>query len=305
MAIQNGVTTCHDHDKVADMSEAKEAIVEITEDTFERDVLERSRTVPVVVDFWAPWCQPCVMLAPVLHKLAEEYAGRVVVAKANVDQMPASAGRFGVMSIPAVLAFRDGAIANSFVGVLPESVIRNFFEGLLPTEAERLSAVAKELETSDPDAAIVAHRAAIAASGPLDAAPRLALARFLLSLDRQTDAQVIVDELEQRGYLEPEAEALKSELVLKRGGEAAGSLDAARARVQQNPDDFNACFLLAEALAASGAQAEALEIALDLVERDRHGVGENARKLMIAIFNLLPADSPLAAEFRRKLSVVL
>src|SRR5262249_23043205 len=106
-------------------------------------------------------------------------------------------------------------------------------------------------------------------------------------------------------YLESEAETIKAQLTLKHGAEEAGSVDKARAAALAKPADLAARFRLAEALAAAGQRAEALEIALELVERDRAGVGEEARKLMIAIFNLLPADSELAAEYRRRLSFVL
>ncbi len=287
------------------MSEPQESVLETSDEAFEKDVLARSGELPVVVDFWAPWCQPCLMLAPALEKAAADFSGRIVLVKANVDQMPVAASRFGVMSIPAVLAFRAGKIVNSFVGVLGEPAIRSFFEGLLPTEAERLAEEAKALESTDPQAAIATYRAAVAASGPLDARAAVALARFLLHQGQTAEAQALIDDLEQRGYLEPEAEAVKAQLVLNRGAADAGSVEAARQRASASPNDLHARFQLAEALAAADEHEQALAIALDLVERDRRGAGEDARKLMIAIFNLLPIDSPLAAEYRRKLSLAL
>ena len=111
-------------------------IVETTDATFEQDVLERSRKVPVVVDFWAEWCRPCHLLAPMLERLAARFAGRFVLVKANTDQTQAAASQFRVQGIPAVFGFRDGELSDSFVGVPPESQIELWIEQLLPTEAE-------------------------------------------------------------------------------------------------------------------------------------------------------------------------
>ena len=111
-------------------------VIEATEETFAREVIERSSTLPVVVDFWAPWCGPCRLLSPVLEKLAGEYAGKFLLAKVNIDENPNLASQFGVRSIPAVFGVRDGAVVDAFMGVQPESVIRTWINRLLPTEAE-------------------------------------------------------------------------------------------------------------------------------------------------------------------------
>jgi putative thioredoxin len=272
---------------------------------FEREVIERSKEVPVVVDFWAEWCGPCRTLGPVLERLAVEYAGRFVLAKADVDQMPGIAAQFGASAIPAVFALRDGRIVDGFVGALPEPQIRTFLDGILPGPAELLAREAAQLSASDPDAAEAKYREAIAQAGARDAAPKIGLARLLLDRGRADEARAILDDLETRGYLEPEAERIKAELTLRQAAPATGSLDAARAEAAAHPDDLAARLRLAEALAAAGQHAEALEIALDLVERDRHGVGEEARKLMLAVFQVLPPDSPLVTDFRRRLSFVL
>jgi putative thioredoxin len=204
-----------------------------------------------------------------------------------------------------VLAFRNGQPVDAFVGVVPESQVRAFFERVMPTIAEQRVAEARQLEATDPDAALAKYREAVADSGPLESAARIALAAFLLARGMLDECHAQIAELEQRGYLEPEAEQVKARLLLERGSHEAGSLEQARAKVRAHPDDFAARLHLAEALAAAGEHAEALETALDLVERDRKGTGEAARKLMIAIFNLLSNDSPLAADFRRRLSFVL
>lgn len=286
------------------MSEPSPYILEARRETFQQEVAERSREVPVVLDFWAAWCQPCRMLTPVLERLAREYAGRFLLVKVNTEEMPEMAQAFGVTSIPAVYALRDGQILDAFAGVQPEATIRAFLDRLLPSNAEQLAAEAVRLEAEDPRGAIARYTAALG-EDPNLAAARIGLGRVYLSLNRPDEARAQIEALERRGFLEPEAETLKARLVLQAGGTEAGGVAAARAALAANPGDRHSQFQLAEALAAAGQYAEALELGLDLVERDRAGVGEEARKLMLAVFQTLPADDPLAADFRRRLSFVL
>ena len=279
-------------------------VIEVTAKTFQQDVIERSHSVPVVIDFWATWCGPCRMLGPVLEKLAQEYDGKFLLAKVDTDAESELANQFGVRSIPAVFAVRNGTAVDGFVGVQPESVIRTWIDRLLPTAAETLAAQARSLERSDPKAAEGKYSEAIAIDPELTQA-QTGLARIAMQQGRLEEAQARILGLERRGFLEPEAEKIKAEMTLRLQAGQAGGVDAARTALAANPDDPNLKFQLAEALAAAGQYADALALCLELVERDRKGIGEKGRQTMVAIFQLLPPDSEFVTEYQRQLSLVL
>jgi putative thioredoxin len=279
-------------------------IIEVTQEGFERDVVERSMEVPVVLDFWAQWCAPCRMLGPVLEKLAREFDGQFVLAKADTERLPEIAAALGVRSIPAVFGLRNGRVVDSFIGALPEAAVRAWLEALLPTPSERLVAEAKALESSDAKSAEAKYRKAIELA-PHEPLAKFGLAGLLFDRGRLAESQAIVTELEKRGFLEPEAEKLKAELTLRLQAKEAGGLEAARAAVAADPKNTGLQLKLAEALAAAGQYPEALDLCLALVEQDRKGVGEDARKTMLNIFQLLPEDSELVSEYRHKLALAL
>jgi putative thioredoxin len=284
-------------------------IVEAQADTFQQEVVDRSRELPVVVDFWAQWCQPCRLLAPILEKLAVEYGGKFLLVKADTDRLPDAATQFGVQSIPAVYGLRGGELVDMFVGVLSETQIRAWLDRLLPSPAELLLAEARPLEAIDPAGAEAKYRQAIELAPEL-AAARIALATLLVSAassdeGRTSEARALIDQLSGRGFLEPEAQRVKALLDLEAHGLQAGGLDECRAAAEAEPGNMELQLKLAESLAAHGEYATALELALRIVETDRKQSREPARKLMIDIFQLLPGDSELTSAFRRKLSMAL
>jgi putative thioredoxin len=279
-------------------------VIEATRANFEQEVIERSRSVPVVVDFWAPWCGPCRLLGPVLEKLAQEYAGRFILAKVDTDRDPEVAAPFGVRSIPVVFGLRGGEVLDSFVGVQPENAIRAWIDRLLPTRAETLVAEGRHLELSDPATAQAKYGEALSLDADSIAA-QTGLARIALEQGRLEEASARIASMERSGFLESEAEKVKAELTLHLQAQHAGSVESARAAEAASPDDPLLKLQLAEALAASGQYADALALCLALVERGRKGVREEARQTMVAIFQLLPAGSDLVAEYQRRLSVAL
>ena len=286
------------------MSDKSPWIVETSHQTFQQDVIDRSGDVPVVIDFWAEWCQPCRLLGPILDKLADELQGKFVLVKANTDQMPDVAASFGVSSIPAVFALREGKVVDRFLGLLPEPQIRAWLERLIPSPAENLAAEARGLEQTDPQAAEASYRETIQLM-PSEASAKVGLARMLLAQDRLQEGRQVIDELAAAGLLDAEGERLEAELVIGLEGKQAGSVQECRAAAEAAPDNLQIQLKLAKSLAAAGEHEEAMQVCLALIQKDRHGLGEQARELMVYVFHLLGPESELASDYRRKLTMVL
>jgi len=278
--------------------------VNVTITNFEDEVVRRSMDVPVVIDFWAPWCEPCRQLAPLLEQLATEYAGRFVLAKVDIDQQQDLAMAFGVQSIPHVIAVDQGRPVDQFLGVRSEVELREFVDALLPSPARQLANKGLSLEADDPQAAETAYRESLELEPDNDEV-RIRLAAVLLKQDRQDECRRIVEQLEQRGFLEPEAESIKAQLELKTGAAEAGGLEAARQAVRDHPDDLSWQIKLADALAVANKYEEALSLCLSLIERDRAGIGDEAKQTILAIFESLGPQSELVSEYRRKLATLL
>ncbi|MCA9191489.1 MAG: tetratricopeptide repeat protein [Planctomycetales bacterium] len=280
-------------------SQTRKWVVEATEESFVGDVFQRSQLVPVIVDFWAPWCAPCRILGPTLEALAEEFAGQFVLVKANVDELPGSASQFSVSGIPAVFAIMHEKVVDTFQGALPEPAIREWLGAIL-RNAELQAAIAK-LE-DHPEQAELELRALLA-TDPNRAEVSIALADALLRMGRLDDAKAIIEQLEKRGFLEPEAERLKAQLDL--AGKEQLDVDSLRREAAADPESYVKQFALAEALAGRHEYQSAFDICLRLVEKDRHQTGEQARALMVEVFRVLPDDSPLTSDYRRRLSMLL
>ncbi|UUO08578.1 tetratricopeptide repeat protein [Blastopirellula sp. J2-11] len=279
-------------------------IVEVTPENFETEVLERSREAPVIVDFWGAWCQPCQMLMPILEKLAVEMAGKFYLAKADTEVVPQLAAQFNVQGVPAVFALRDGAVVDFFDGMRPEEFVRSWIERQLPSQAESLLAEVRNTLGADPQEVERKLQQAIELDPKLDIA-KIMLAEHYYDQHRNEEAAAMITALEERGFLEPEAEKVKAALELRKLGDAAGGVDACRAELAASPEDAEKLLKLAEALAAAGQFEESLETALAVVRKDRAAYGETARQLMVDIFRQLADDEELVNDYRRKLATAL
>lgn len=270
---------------------------------FQQVVIEGSRKVPVIVDFWAEWCGPCRMLKPILEKLAEEFQGKFILAKVDSDKNQEIASQYGVRGIPNVKAFLDGEIVDEFSGALPESEVRAFLQRVLPSPADTLRIAAGQARDQGDAAQALQLLAEASKLDPNNEAVRLEAADILLELGELGEARRLFDSVSPLTRMEDQARQVEARLSFAEagGGDEAELLSHLAAR----PDDLDARLRLAKLLIANGRHRDGLEQLLDLVRRDRAWNDEAARKAMLAVFDLLGGEDPLVAEFRRKLARAL
>ena len=295
-----------------------ELITDGTDATFMSDVIEPSKSVPVIVDFWAPWCGPCRQLLPALEKVVRAEGGKVKMVKINIDENPGISGQLRVQSIPAVFAFKDGQPIDGFMGGQPDSELKKFvgrLTGSVDTEAESnalLERAMESLQKGDVGGAAQDLAKSLQAF-PENAVALAALARLYLNGGAPEQAQALLDNapdsiadhsdiVSVRAALELQGEAASVEPEIDDAPDATAPLKAA---VEASPDDLDARLELAKALAAAGDHEGAIEHCLYSVAKNRAHDDEAARKFLITIFAAEGSDSELAKSGRARLSSIL
>ncbi|MBO9339725.1 MAG: tetratricopeptide repeat protein [Chloroflexus sp.] len=266
------------------------AVIDVSEATFEREVLQRSQTVPVVIDFWAPWCGPCRVLGPTLERLAREADGAWVLAKINVDENPRLAQMFRVQGIPAVKAVYQGKIVDEFTGALPESQVRAWLKRIVPDRNADLLAMAQALEATNPAEAIARYRL-ILGQDPKNETALFNLGR-LLTLRGDPEGITTLKQV-------PAGSPFGGRAI---AGLAIADLVSAPTEPAEGSEGL---YRQAAAAVRNGDYTTAIEHLLTLVGRDRAFRDDGARKALLGLFALLGDDHPLVGPARRRLANLL
>jgi putative thioredoxin len=282
-------------------------IKDATTASFSAEVITESARQPVLVDFWAPWCEPCKQLAPILEKTVKAAGGKVKLVKMNIDEHPEIPGRLGVRSIPAVIAFQRGQPVDGFMGALPEREVKGFIErlaGPIEDDADRLAEAEALVAAGDGEGAAELY-AAILAEKPGDPAAVAGLAKFFISAGEIESAKKVLASVAAGGERDTAIIAAKAALDLAEQAAAVGDSSELEQRLAADPEDHQARFDFAILLNAQNRREEAAAELLAIIKRDRAWNDDGARKQLLQFFDAWGPMDPATVSARKKLSTLL
>ncbi len=287
------------------MSETPTAyIFDIDESNFNQAVVENSHKLPVLVDFWADWCEPCKTLIPVLHKLAEELAGQFILAKVNADQQQNLTQQNGVRSLPTVKLIVNGEVVDEFAGAESEAHIRKMLEPYLVRESDKLMAAAvAEYEQGNNEEAIKLMKQA-ADSDPANMRIQIMAMKVLLENNRKEEAAIIFSRLPAEEKQSPDMLAIQTQFETVNEAES-GELLSLQARIDKDENDLVAREELSVIFVNQARFEAALEQLLEIMKRDRSYNDDAGRKGLLALFETLGSSNPLVGEYRRRIATML
>ena len=288
-------------------------IIEVITENFMSDVIEQSKETPVIVDFWAPWCEPCKQLTPIIEKIIKEKNGKVILAKMNIDESPEVAQQLKIQSIPAVMAFNDGQPIDGFIGVQSEKSIIEFVNKISSlknssTIDENILAGKKYMDENDIETAALVF-SEILKIEPDNISAKSLLARCLIKSDQLDDAEKIIDSLPVDAENNQDYISARSELEIFKNAKNNPISDKEEEELRNNiykePENYQLKLDLSKILIAKGENEEAINQLLEIIEVNPKWNDGEARKQLIEIFNILGNENILVTEGRKKLSSML
>ncbi len=277
----------------------------VTAQDFNTLVVENSFKQPVLVDFWAEWCQPCQALIPVLTKLAEEYKGAFILAKVNSDEQGELAAHAGVRSLPTVKLFIDGQIADEFMGALPESEVRKFLDKYIQSESDAIMSEAVQAyhEGRKQDALDMMNKAL--AEDPQNAKLKINIAKMVANDGDYESASALIDTLSDEDKDQAEVREMMAQIKLAVKLKDAGDPAEIEQRLNDNPEDLDAMLQMSNYLTAAGQFEEAIKLLLDIMTKDRNFNDDAGRKGLLEVFDILGSENPLVKTYRRRMFTLL